>query len=190
MTPVLAHGGGTNRGGKNKGVFLRPPSPGGPGGRFPQEIVGFWLALELVCGTNFSCKLMCGAGPGDLGGPQGAIPAGNPRKTEPKIFSQTACRYPEQIRSHLALELVCGADFPCKLMCGAGPGDLGGSRGSISAGNPMKTGLKIYSHTACRYPEKIRRHLALELVCNNQPGIVKQHNRIGMRMHFVSRIFC
>jgi len=26
----------------------------------------------------------------------------------------------------MALKLVCGADFSCILMCGAGPGDLGG----------------------------------------------------------------
>ena len=52
----------------------------------------------------------------------------------------------------MALEWVCGADFSCNLMCGAGPGDLGGSRGSISAGNPRKTGPEISSQTACRYP--------------------------------------
>ena len=33
------------------------------------------------------------------------------------------------VRRHLALELVRGVDFPCKLMCGAGPGDLGGPEG-------------------------------------------------------------
>jgi len=38
-------------------------------------------------------------------------------------------------------------------MCGAGPGDLGGSRGSASAENPEKTGLKISSITAFRYPD-------------------------------------
>jgi len=32
-----------------------------------------------------------------------------------------------------ALELVSGADFSCILMCGAGPGDLGRSRGSVWA---------------------------------------------------------
>ena len=34
------------------------------------------------------------------------------------------------VRRHLALELVCGADFSCLLMCGAGPGDLGGGPGA------------------------------------------------------------
>jgi len=29
----------------------------------------------------------------------------------------------------MAFELVCGADFSWKLMCGAGPGDLGGCKG-------------------------------------------------------------
>ena len=34
------------------------------------------------------------------------------------------------------LELVCEVDFSGSLMCGAGPGDLGGSRGSDSAEKP------------------------------------------------------
>jgi len=42
----------------------------------------------------------------------------------------------------MALEWVSGADFSCTLMCGAGPGDLGGSRGSVSAQNPGKPGRK------------------------------------------------
>ena len=37
------------------------------------------------------------------------------------------------LRHEIALEFVSGADFSCKLMCGAGPGDLRGSRGSTSA---------------------------------------------------------
>jgi len=56
------------------------------------------------------------------------------------------------VRHHLALESVCGADFSWKVMCGAGPGDLGGSRGSASTENPKKTGPKISSQTALRYP--------------------------------------
>ena len=52
----------------------------------------------------------------------------------------------------MASELVCGADFSCKLMCGAGPGDLGGARGSASAENPGKTGPKISSQTAFGCP--------------------------------------
>ena len=51
-----------------------------------------------------------------------------------------------------ALEWVCGADFSWKLMCGKGPGDLEESRGSLSAENPKKTGPKISSQTAFRYP--------------------------------------
>jgi len=54
--------------------------------------------------------------------------------------------------SETALELACGADFSRNLMCGAGPGDLEGSRGCVSAENPGKTGLKISSQTAFRYP--------------------------------------
>ena len=49
------------------------------------------------------------------------------------------------VRRFLALELISGDDFSCKLMCGAGPGDLGGSRGSASAENPGKTGPIISS---------------------------------------------
>ena len=52
----------------------------------------------------------------------------------------------------MALELVCGADFSLKWMCGAGPSDLGRSRGPVSAENPRKTGPKISSQTAFRYP--------------------------------------
>ena len=58
------------------------------------------------------------------------------------------------VRRHLALELVCGADCSCILMCRAGPGDLEGSRGLISAQNPWKTGPKISSQTAFRHPAK------------------------------------
>ena len=65
---------------------------------------------------------------------------------------QTAFRYPGlagffECRD-MALELVRGADFSWELMCGAGPGDLGGSRGSGSAENPGKTESKISSQTA------------------------------------------
>jgi len=38
------------------------------------------------------------------------------------------------------LDFVCEAVFSCILMCGASPGDLGGSRRSASAENPRKTG--------------------------------------------------
>ena len=56
------------------------------------------------------------------------------------------------VRHHLALELVCGAVFLWKLVCRAGPGDLGGSWGSVSAENPGKTGPEISSQIAFRYP--------------------------------------
>jgi len=45
------------------------------------------------------------------------------------------------VRCHLALELACGLDFSRRLMCGAGPGDLGGPRGSALAEN-KKTARK------------------------------------------------
>ena len=56
------------------------------------------------------------------------------------------------VRHHLALDLVCGVDFSCKFMCGAGPGDLGRSQGSGPAEISGKTGTKISSQTAFRYP--------------------------------------
>jgi len=56
------------------------------------------------------------------------------------------------VRHHFALELVCGADFSRTLMWEAGPGDLGGSRGSDSAENPRKTGPKMSSQIAFRCP--------------------------------------
>ena len=45
------------------------------------------FASELVCGADFWCKLMCGAGPVDLGGP-GVDFGRNPKKTGPNFFSQ------------------------------------------------------------------------------------------------------
>ena len=39
------------------------------------------------------------------------------------------------LKMEMALELVSGADYSWKLKCGAGPGDLGVSRGSASAKN-------------------------------------------------------
>ena len=38
----------------------------------------------------------------------------------------------------MALELVSGADFLCKLLCGAGPVDLRGSRGPQGRPDPPK----------------------------------------------------
>ena len=42
-----------------------------------------------------------------------------------------------------ALELICGADFSCKLMYGAGPGDLGGSRGVGFGRKSRENGLTL-----------------------------------------------
>jgi len=58
------------------------------------------------------------------------------------------------VRHETASKLVCGAVFSCKLMCREGPGDLGGSRVSVSAETPGKAGPKISSQTASRYPEE------------------------------------
>ena len=76
------------------------------------SLAGFFvrrgLALELVCGPDFSWKLTCGAGPGDLGGgPGGRLRPKIQEKTDPKISSQTAFRYPAPSR--------CG----CSKMCGS-----------------------------------------------------------------------
>ena len=46
-------------------------------------------------------------------------------------------------RRHLALELISGADFSWKLKCEAGPGDLGGSRGSVWAQSPGEPARKF-----------------------------------------------
>ena len=43
-------------------------------------------------------------------------------------------------------------NFP---LCGAGPGDLGGSRGSLSAGNPRQTWPGISSQSAFKYPGNV-----------------------------------
>ena len=43
----------------------------------------------------------------------------------------------------MALELVSGADFGCKLMPRARPGDLGESRGRFSAYSPGKPARKF-----------------------------------------------
>ena len=53
----------------------------------------------------------------------------------------------------MALELVSGADFWCKLMSRAGPVDLGGVMGSNSGLKPRKTGPKTFSQTAFKYLE-------------------------------------
>ena len=52
------------------------------------------LALELVCGANFSWKLMCGAGPGDLRESGGRLRAKTTGKTVPKVSSLAAFRNP------------------------------------------------------------------------------------------------
>ena len=52
------------------------------------------MTLELVSGADFSLKFMCGAGPGDLGGPGGRLRPKIQEKNGPEISSQTAFRYP------------------------------------------------------------------------------------------------
>ena len=73
----------------------------------------------------------------------------------PEKSCQTAFKYPVWrvfVRHHWALELVSGAGFSFKLMCGAGPGDLGGSWGSASAEDPRKTEPKISNQAAFKCP--------------------------------------
>ena len=67
---------------------------------------------------------------GGRGRSEGGVPGapGPPGPRKRPIFSQipnTPLLNPREI----ALELVSGADFSCKSMCGAGPVDLRGSRG-------------------------------------------------------------
>ena len=64
---------------------------------------------------------MCGAGPVDLRGPGAAQ---TPQIDDFRLVKKSYIKNPRE----MALEMVCGADFLCKLMCGAGPVDLRGSR--------------------------------------------------------------
>ena len=84
------------------------------------------------------------------------------------------------VRYHLVLELVCGSDFSCKLMCRAGPRRSRGVPGSISTENPGKTGPKISSQTAFRYPAK-NQHRRLNLGLLNRVGgpVVPSFGRPG-----------
>ena len=56
------------------------------------------------------------------------------------------------------LELVCGADFSWKLMCGAGPGDLGGSRGRFRQKFQAKPGRKFTARGPLKGPRGPPRH--------------------------------
>jgi len=56
-------------------------------------------ALHLVRGADFSWKLMCGAGPSDLGGPG----VGFGRESREDRPSQTAFRYPGHREQHCVL---------------------------------------------------------------------------------------
>ena len=99
------------------------------------------MAFELVCGADFSCKLMYGAGSGDLGGSRGSDSAkisgrtpgsfkrtpGSPGWSEGALVLEGSLAF-FFWRREIALEVACGADFSWKLMRGEGPGDLGGSR--------------------------------------------------------------
>jgi len=116
---------------------------------------------------------MCGAGPGDLGEPRGSLSAKNTGKTDPNVSSQTAFRCPGTScgnyvrggprRSRGAAGVTFGqktqgkpTQVPrgllWKLMCGAGPCDLGEPRGSVSAKNTGKTDPSVSSQTAFRCP--------------------------------------
>ena len=98
------------------------------------------IALELVSGADFWCKLMCGAGPVDLRGSRG--PRGPPGPRKRTIFNQI--QNPPLLNSReIALELVSGADFLCKLMSGAGPADLRGVPGA--PGPPRHRKRPIFS---------------------------------------------
>ena len=71
----------------DSGGRIRPKIAGKPGPKRRASLAGFFVchesAFELVCGADFSWKLMCGEGPGDLEGSRGSDPAVNPRKTGP-----------------------------------------------------------------------------------------------------------
>ena len=99
----------------------------------------------------------------------GSIFSLTPKKTGPKMFSQTASRYTDFVRIYIkiengretALELVSGADFLCELMRGAGPVDLRGSRGPHGRPDPEADRFSAISQSPlCLNP----REMALELV--------------------------
>ena len=98
------------------------------------------MALELVSGADFLCKLMCGAGPVDLRGSR--VPRGRPDPENDRFSAKFKTTFPWVPEGSLAgvcgchemaLELVSGADFWCKLMYRGSPGDLGRSRGRFPA---------------------------------------------------------
>ena len=94
------------------------------------------MALELVSGADFLWKLMCGAGPVDLRGSR--LPRGRPDPENDRFSAKSKTPFPwvpegslaGDLGCHeMALELVSGADFCCKLMSRGSPSDLGESRG-------------------------------------------------------------
>ena len=81
---------------------------------------------------------MRGAGPVDLRGSpdaRGPRPPTPPKIDDLRLVKKSYVRNPHE----MALELVSGADFWCKLMCGAGPVDL---RGCPAARAPSSVAAK------------------------------------------------
>ena len=117
-------------------------------------------ALELVSGADFLCTLMCGAGPVDLRGSR--VPRGRPDPENDRFSAKSKTPFlwvPEGSLAgvfgcrEIALELVSGADYSCKLMHrGVGSRRSKGVPGSISGLKPGKTESKFFSQTAFRYP--------------------------------------
>ena len=75
------------------------------------------MASELVCRADFSWKLLCGAGPGDLGGVPGIGFGRESRENRAEDFQPDCVEVP----SKTELELASGTGFSCKLNCRAGP---------------------------------------------------------------------
>jgi len=63
-------------------------------------------------------------------------PPGAAQTPKPTDFQPNPKPPPSAKPRDMALELVSGADFLCKLMCGAGPVDLRGSRGPRGRPDP------------------------------------------------------
>ena len=65
------------------------------------------------------------------------------------IYSKPRCSVltPPSGSGEMALEVVSGADFSCKLMCGAGPVDLRGSRGPRGRPDPENDRFSAKSKT-------------------------------------------
>ena len=108
------------------------------------SLVGFFVrhhwALELVCGADFSCKLTCGAGPGDLGGFRGRVRPkiqGKPARQFPARLTSSTQKNRKWLRNGLIISFPC--EFRVRSASFSGPNQFKGVSGPSSAGNWLNT---------------------------------------------------